>query len=44
MKLRSGDDFRNCSSTERVVLAKRKLGSKGRRCFMRLPFTSLYVV
>ena len=44
MKLRSGDDFRIDWSTESVVLEKRKLGSKGMRCFLRFPFTSLYIV
>src|SRR5574344_1687278 len=44
MKLRSGDDFRNDSRTESIVLTKRKFGSKGMRCFLRFPFTSLYIV
>ena len=44
MKWKSGDDFIRDSSIDKVVRTKRKLGSIGTRCFLRLPSTSLYTV
>ena len=44
MKRKSGDEFNRDSNKDRHVWTKRKLGSKGTRCFLRLPFTSLYIV
>ena len=44
MKRKSGDDFIRDSSIDRVVRTKRKLGSIGTSCFLRLPYTSLYTV
>ena len=44
MKRKSGDDFNRDSSIDRDVWTKRKLGRIGIRCFLRFPFTSLYIV
>ena len=44
MKRNTGDDFIRDSSIDKVVRTKRKLGSIGTRCFLRLPSTSLYIV